>query len=98
VIWNVSAAVALVLLGVSSVADQKAGAYVTYQKLSQQKVFVEGAATDVNASLRKMAARSSAWVMTVAWIGAGVCLVNAALVDRHRRKAMLSRTVSGRGS
>ena len=79
IIANVVAAVALVVLGSMAVAAHRTHAYSVYRELQEQRVLVERPDYDVQRRLRTIAAGGS-YSSTIAWLGAGACLVNAAAI------------------
>ncbi len=80
------AAVALVVLGSMAVAAHRTHAYSVYRELQEQRVLVERPDYDVQRRLRTIAAGGT-YSSAIAWLGAGVCLVNAAAIGLYVRRA-----------
>jgi hypothetical protein len=89
IISNVIAAAVLVVLGNMAVAAHRTQAYSVYRELQEQHVLVERPDYDVQQRLRTIAAGGS-YYSTIAWLGAGACLVNAVAIGFCFRKKLSS--------
>ena len=82
---NLIAAVGLLLVGGFAVAAHRAHAYSVYRELQEQRVLVERPDYDVERRLRTIAAGGT-YSSTIASIGAGLCLANAAAIGSLWRR------------
>jgi hypothetical protein len=84
VIFNVIAAFALVVLGSAAVAAHRTHACSVYRELQDQHVLAERADYDIQKRLQTIAGGGS-YSSTIAWAGAGICLLNAVAIGFLRR-------------
>lgn len=88
VLFNVVAAVALVLPGNFAAAAHRTHAYSVYRELQIQKVLVERPDYEVERRLRTVAAGGT-YSSTIGWIGAVICLANAIAIGSSRKSPNL---------